>query len=567
MDEKNFDLNSKCIGVLPIVNHFLNRLKFEELLDRYLPPAVEQSKIDPAQALGVLVRNIIILRTPLYSIGEWAEQMVPQLLGLTAGQIELINDDRIGRALDRLFEADRSAMLTDLVVQMVGEFEIELEQFHNDSTTLTLHGDYSDANGHTERGKKTLVATFGHNKDHRPDLKQLLWILTVSEDGAVPVHFKVTDGNIQDITTHIETWEVLRRLVGGPQFLYVADSKLCSRESLNHIHQSGGRFITVLPQSRKEDSLFRKWLLTHNPHWQEIARYPNPRLKDGPPDIICSMQSPIPDADGYRLIWFYSTHKKQRDVKSRQDKIARALKQLDRLKAKLDGPRSRHRTLEGVDMAAEKILSETGAKAWIFYKIDPWQKETYCQERRGRPGKDTRWRRKVKLMFRLSWEPIEEKIQKDALSDGIFPLLTNCCNISTLEVLTPYKSKQPLLEKRHDLFKNTLEVTPAFLKSISRFEAFLFLSYVGITVHALIERSLRKAMEENKLEVLALYPENRDCKAPTTARLIDVFGNLQRHILLKECKPVQRFDPELSMLQQQILDLLGLSPDLFSVDF
>ncbi len=169
MDEKNFDLNSKCIGVLPIVNHFLKRLRFEETLDRYLPPVVEQSKIDPAQALGVLVRNIIILRTPLYSIGEWAKQMVPQLLGLNAGQISLINDDRIGRALDRLFEADRSAMLTEMVVQMIGEFKIELEQFHNDSTTLTLHGDYSDADGHIERGKKTLVAALGHNKDHRPD--------------------------------------------------------------------------------------------------------------------------------------------------------------------------------------------------------------------------------------------------------------------------------------------------------------------------------------------------------------------------------------------------------------
>lgn len=567
MNKKNFDLNSKYIGVLPIVNHFLERLRFEELLERYLPPAVEQSRMDPPQALGVLVRNLILLRTPLYSVGEWAEQMVPQLLGLMDNQIKLINDDRIGRALDRLFEADRSAMLTELVVQMVGEFEIELEQFHNDSTTLTLHGDYLEADGHIERGKRTLVATFGHNKDHRPDLKQLLWILTVSEDGAVPVHFKVTDGNTQDITTHIETWEVLRRLVGSPQFLYVADSKLCSRESLNHIHQSDGRFITVLPQSRKEDSLFRKWLLTHNPHWQEIARYPHPRRKDGPPDIIRAMESPIPDADGYRLIWFYSTHKRQRDAKSRQDRIIRALKELDKLKAKLEGPRSRYRTFKGVELAAEMILSETGAKAWIHYRIDPWQKETYRQERRGRPGKDTRWRRKVKLCFRLSWEPIEEKIQKDALSDGIFPLLTNCCDLSPLDVLTPYKSKQPLLEKRHDLFKNTLEVTPAFLKSISRFEAFLFLSYVGITVHALIERSLRKAMEENKLEVLALYPEGRDCRAPTTARLIEVFGNLQRHILLKEGKPVQRFYPELSTLQQQILDLLCLPADLFSASF
>ncbi|KKM87351.1 hypothetical protein LCGC14_1269800 [marine sediment metagenome] len=187
-------------------------------------------------------------------MGEWAKQMVPNLLGLRPNQIGLLNDDRIGRALDRLFEADRSAMLTDFVVHMVEEFKIELEQFHNDSTTLTLHGEYPEADGHIQRGKSTLVVTFGHNKDHRPDLKQLLWILTISEDGAVPVHFKVADGNTQDSTTHIETWEVLRRLEGSTQFLYVTDCKLCSRENLHHIHEAGGWFITVLPRTRKEDS-------------------------------------------------------------------------------------------------------------------------------------------------------------------------------------------------------------------------------------------------------------------------------------------------------------------------
>ena len=54
-------------------------------------------------------------------------------------------------------------MLTELVVRMVKDFEVELEQFHNDSTTLTLHGEYLQANGHTERGKPTLAVIFGHN--------------------------------------------------------------------------------------------------------------------------------------------------------------------------------------------------------------------------------------------------------------------------------------------------------------------------------------------------------------------------------------------------------------------
>ncbi len=129
------------------------------------------------------------------------------------------------------------------------------------------------------------------------------------------MHFKVADGNTQDSTTHIETWEVLRRLVGSPQFLYLADSKLCSRENLYHIHEAGGRFITVLPRTRKEDSQFKKWLLTHTPDWQEIVRYPHPRRKDGPPDILRAMESPIPDADGYRLIWLHSSHKGRETLK------------------------------------------------------------------------------------------------------------------------------------------------------------------------------------------------------------------------------------------------------------
>jgi transposase len=566
MNQQKFDLDSKTIGVLPIVNHFLKRLKIRGLLEKYLPPSDERAKLAAEKALEVLLRNIIISRAPLYSVGEWAAQMVPSLLGLRPTQIELLNDDRVGRALDRLFEADRSAMLTELVVGMVRDFEIELEQFHNDSTTLTLHGEYLEADGHTERGNPTLVVIFGHSKDHRPDLKQLLWILTVSEDGAVPVHFKVADGNTQDSTTHIETWEVLRLLVGDPNFLYVADSKVCSRENLSHIHEAGGKFITVLPQSRKEDRLFKQWLLYHTPAWEEIARFPHPRRKDGPPDIVQAVKSPIPDADGYRLIWFHSSHKRERDAGNRQDRIIRACKELDVLKAKLEGPRCRYSTLKGVELAVREILANTSADTWIRYQIQPWQKENYHQERRGRPGKDTRWRRRVKMCFRLSWEIEEEKVRQDALSDGIFPLLTNCKDLSFLAIYTAYKTKQPLVEKRHDLLKNTLEVTPAYLKSISRLEAFLFMSYIAITVHALIERELRKAMERDELEALPLYPENRECRAPTMARLIEVFGNLQRHILSKAGEIVQRFDPQLSELQQQILDLLRLSSGLFSID-
>ncbi len=65
---------------------------------------------------------------------------------------------------------------------------------------------------------------------------------------------------------------------GVRDFLYVADSKLCSRDNMAHIHAAGGRFVTVLPRSRFEDAQFRKWIQTNTPEWEMVWDRPNPRL-------------------------------------------------------------------------------------------------------------------------------------------------------------------------------------------------------------------------------------------------------------------------------------------------
>jgi len=328
----NFSLSSYTLAALPIVNHFLVRLRFSEFLSRYLPPPDPRTRLDPAVTLGALLKCLILSRSPLYSVIEWASPMLPSLLGCSPAQLSELNDDRLGRSLDRLFDTDRSALLTDFVLHLIREFTVSLKQLHNDSTTLSFHGQYRDADGTPMRGRPTVEISFGHSKGHRPDLKQLLWILTVTFEG-VPVQFRVADGNTPDIRTHAQTWQELCSLVGRPDFLYVADSKLCSRATLTFIHNNRGRFITVLPRTRKEDAQFRSWLMSHPiPEWQEVARYPHPRVKRGEPDIVRSLDSPFPDRDGFRLLWFHSSLKQQRDAESRQEALERAVEELQQLK-------------------------------------------------------------------------------------------------------------------------------------------------------------------------------------------------------------------------------------------
>ncbi|MEZ6087692.1 MAG: hypothetical protein R3C05_06640 [Pirellulaceae bacterium] len=79
---------------------------------------------------------------------------------------------------------------------------------------------------------QTPAITWGHNKDHRPDLKQLLYILTVADDGGVPIYFQTESGNVTDDSTHQRTWKLLNEVVKRPDFVYVADCKLATTSNM-----------------------------------------------------------------------------------------------------------------------------------------------------------------------------------------------------------------------------------------------------------------------------------------------------------------------------------------------
>lgn len=558
--DSSLGLESRKVAGLPLVNAILDRLGF----DRLLAKAVRSGgRLEASRSLGVLLRNIALNeRQPVYTHVEWARQVEPALVGLKSGQAELLNDDRVGRALDRLFDADRAALLTELVLHTLREFKVDLDQLHNDSTTLTLTGDYRGANGKELRGKPTLHITYGHNKDHRPDLKQLLFVLTISADGAVPIHYRAMDGNTNDSVTHIDTWETLRKIAGRPDFLYVADCKLCSKASLEHIAKQGGRFITVLPRKRREDRWFRQFVQVNEPPWEEAVRRPNPRRRAGPEDVWKVVEAQIPSKEGYRIVWVWNSLMALEDDEGRQSRIEKAWLGIERLETKLRGKRCRLRLREKVEEAAARVLKEAGADRWVGVEITERKEPVFRQEKRGHPGPSTRYLRKERLRFSVVARMREDVIEADARTDGMFPLITNCRDLSLKQVLEAYKC-QPKIEKRHEQLKSVQDLAPVWLKNAARIEALLFLYFVALLVHALLERELRQGMAREKVDSLPLYPEERECRAPSTERILDLFAPLQRHRLYKRGRLLQVFEPQLSTLHETVLALLRLPVSAF----
>ena len=329
-----FSLHSERLGPLPLVNHFLQRIGLEELLDKHVPTRDRRSAVAHARALGVLLRSIIVEREPIYRQQETVRTFAPAMYGLDPDAVGRLDDDRIGRALDRLFDADRAAFLTEVAIAVGKRFAVRCDRLHNDSTTIRFCGQYRLARGRRMRGHRAPAITYGYSKDHRPDLKQLLFCLTTSADGGVPVQFRCADGNTNDSTTHIETWEALGAVSGRADFLYVADSKLCTRENMDHIDRRRGRFVTVLPRSRLEDAEFRKWIQTHEPAWEKVWDRPNARRKGGPRDRWYVCRASLPSREAWPVTWVWSPLLGLRHERGRRERIAAASEDLADLKAR-----------------------------------------------------------------------------------------------------------------------------------------------------------------------------------------------------------------------------------------
>ena len=439
-------LNSRKVGALPILDRFFHALRLDEALCARLPREDRRHRISNTTALLLLARNLLVARAPLYGVGEWARRHEPALLGLTESQFAALNDDRVGRALDKLFDADIPTLVLDVATHAVRAFAVELDELHNDSTTITFHGDYdSAAEERTLRGQLRTAITWGHNKDHRPDLKQLLYILTVTRDGAVPVHFRVASGNTSDDRTHRETWDFLRKLTGGANFLYVADCKLASSDNMAYIHKNHGRFLTVLPRTRGEDAAFRAKVRAGAVSWRQIheKRDEHGKLVD----TFSIADGPTQTVEGYRVAWFHSAVKAEQDAASRLKRLERAVARLDELRTKLASPRTRYRERALVSKAVEAIVRECAVEDWLTVEVVEKTVESYRQERRGRPGANTRYKKRERTHFELTHRVALERLDEESRCDGVFPLVSNDANLTECELLLAYK-QQPALERR-----------------------------------------------------------------------------------------------------------------------
>jgi len=541
------------VAGIPLITATALRLNLRAILSAHLGTYGNES-IPVVDTLMILLCNITLGRQPLYELQQWVRNTDPRCFGLTAQTACAFNDDRFARALDKLYLTDRASLMTEIVVHMIAVVDLSLARVHNDSTTVKAYGRIP---GKTRTG---LELAHGVSKDHRPDLKQLLFSLTVSSDGAVPIHYKAYPGNRTDDTTHIETWNTIRNIAGTPGFLYVADCKVCTSKQLTYIVGEGGRVITTMPDTWSESKTFKQELRAQKKATRRILVRKVPGHESAL-EYYSLFSGRYGSTKGdYTIYWYHSSEKRKNDQLARERRLQKAEWDFSELMVKLN--KRNLKTREAIEERIESILQEHKVGGLYDISLTEVMRSFRVQIGRGRPGPHTEYKTCIERIFSLTWQQNKEALKAEKRLDGVFPLLTTDKSLSAKDVLRAYKY-QPRLEKRFTQFKSVHEAAPLLFKKIERVEAIMFLFFLSLMIQAIIEREVRLRMKERGIEALPIYPEFRDAVHPTTSKILYAFDGVSSYEVRLDRETTKEFRDSLTATQLEILNLLNVSQSYY----
>ena len=236
---------------LGLVAGLIDELGLVAVTDEVIEPHCLEH-VSAGQVVKAMILNALgFLSAPLYLFSEFFEsKAVSHLLG-EGVEAQHLNDDRLGRVLDELYQAGSTALFMRVALQAVERFEIDIGQRHLDATSLSVSGEYlsapegesagvpeAETPGETSAEPTPIRLCRGYSRDHRPDLKQFLMTLVCAADGGVPLWLQVASGNDHDAQQFAEVMKAF-----GEQWssdgLFVMDAAFYSEPNLQQVGSMG----------------------------------------------------------------------------------------------------------------------------------------------------------------------------------------------------------------------------------------------------------------------------------------------------------------------------------------
>ena len=191
-------------------------------------------KLSPGEPICALIISCFLRQRPLYRVFlSFLTTDCEVLLGRGVAPADL-NDDALGRALDKLAAADPEKVFAAMSARAAVVEAVDRRFLHWDSTSRSFYGDYDAA-----PPAEGVPVVHGHSKDHRPDLKQIMLSVLGNREG-FPLWGEVHPGNASDKKLNTEVIAQIRDAFSPEQLRdprgLMPTVRLCRWMSLGQLH-------------------------------------------------------------------------------------------------------------------------------------------------------------------------------------------------------------------------------------------------------------------------------------------------------------------------------------------
>lgn len=514
-----------------VVSGVIKDLGLIDQIDRLLG-VHDQSQVSHGEAIaGMILNGLGFTDRPLSLSPQFFENKALGVLFREGVEASYFNRFKLGRSLDAVDAYGCERLFGELAVSVCRQEGVESRFGCEDTTSFSLTGEYLEA-----EDSHAVVITRGYSKNHRPDLKQMVLEMMVSQDGGIPLLMKCWSGNSDDTTIFQQRARVLVEAWKETEIppYFITDSKGYTKDNAVNLKQLC--FITRIPETitLAKDKIEEALQADTWQVWDEARKYHCFKVRHYEID--------------QRWLVVFSQPALQRAQRTVQRAVAKEREQISKAAFHLQAQRFESKSQ--ANQALEKL-----ERKWQYHRLTKTTLSEYKHyHQKGRPSKNSPFELKIKIEFQVEEDRHgnDHRIQQKAC----FIVATNGAedDLSPLEVLRGYQG-QDHVEKGFGFLKSPLCFTSSlFVEKTSRLVGLMMVMTLALLVYSVAQRRLRKALEQAKETIPSQIKQ--PTRRPTMRWVFQCLEGINR-VVIKTKGSLKIFINGLNDLRRKIFRLMG----------
>ena len=560
------DIQSERVDDIPLLIGQQQQMGLAEIIDEVIVPHGGRQGLNVGQTVQVWLSFILSEADHRLSYVEpWVARHQETLKRLADSSLQAADftDDRLGDVLRYLSDDEAwRAIEQRLGQRLVRVYRLAVAHVRLDSTSVSL---YHEAEG------KTLIS-YGHSKDHRPDLAQVKVMLGSLDPMGMPLVTQVVAGKSADDPLYIPAVDEVRAVVGQGGLLYLGDSKMEALDTRAHLVAGDDYYLLPLSVKGGQGDLLAELVEAALSDEQQLidvyddtAEHEEPRLlargyeTSRPQSATVAGQSLTWEE---RLLLIYSPSLAKRAQHGLESRLQRAEQRLATLTPPPGRGQRQYDDPEVLQTAAEAILSQQRVSGLLTLRYERQATQRHIRQYKDRPARTTET---VRYQLHLQRNEAAIAEQNRTLGWRLYALNLPAEQFSLAQAVRAYRGA-PAIERNFARLKGRpLGLSPVHLRREDHLVGLIRLLSLALRVLTLTEFVARRALETAPEGLAGLYPGNpkQQTRRPTTERLLAAFKDITLSFVHLPGQTIVHITP-LTPLQGRVLSLLGLPTAIYT---